>query len=89
MAASRTIEEWNEPSKMPTLNFILTRAYASESFAPMQKAQLTEAGIHLGITAIEIHEWLQAGKDAQLEHIAKLHDDPEGRTMAQRLGAKL
>jgi hypothetical protein len=41
------------------------------------KADLQRAGVKLRVTKAEIAEWLEAGKTAQNEHIAKLEADPE------------
>ena len=33
-------------------------------------------------------DWFNAGKERQLEHLAKLHEDPQWLEIAKRLGAK-
>jgi hypothetical protein len=73
---------------MPTLAFILERCGPYQEVVqsmPTMK-QLANRG---DITPEEIAEWLEGGKMAQLEHIAKLEDDSEWRAMASKLGAKV
>lgn len=60
-----------------------TRKYLERNDKPTDWVAM---GKKNGVTAEEIEEWLQAGKDKQLELIGKLEDDPEWRAMAARLG---
>src|SRR3990167_6397330 len=61
--------------------------------APMRRDESSdfptfdELGQRLKIPREQIQEWLEAGKEAQQEHYAKLEADPQWRAMAERLGA--
>lgn len=94
IAGQRTIAEWGEASKMPPLAFILDRTVEAVQYRedkqllnrPDKPEEWEALGRRLGITAAQVQEWLEAGKEAQNEHIAKLEADPEWQAMAARLG---
>lgn len=44
------------------------------------------AQLRNGVTVEEFEQWLEAGKRAQREFIAKCHADPEWIEMAERFG---
>lgn len=44
-------------------------------------------GKRLGVTTEQVQKWLEGGKAAQREKIARLEADPAWRAMAERLGA--
>ena len=88
-AGERTIREWAEPSKMPPLAFILERIVKQPQ---LEEYSIPEdwrevARVKLGVSHEQVQEWLEEGKEAQLEYIAKLEADPEWNRMAGQLGA--
>ena len=88
-AGQRTIDEWHEASKMPPVSFILQRAEARTENLPVVRpiGDWERLGKRSGVTKEEIARWLEEGKQAQREHVAKLEADPAWREMAHRLGA--
>lgn len=88
-ATSRTIEEWGKPSQMPPLAFILERCGSYQDVQQPATPSFRQLQDRSGVSSAEIAQWLEQGKEAQQEHIAKLHEDPQWRAMAQRLGAKV
>jgi hypothetical protein len=86
-AANRTIEEWNKPSMMPPLAFILERCRAYTELMPSKPLpafrQLRDGS---GFSPDEIDEMLQAGKEAQREHQSKIEETPEWQFQAKRFG---
>lgn len=52
----------------------------------LTKQHLIAAGRKAGISSEEIRQWMDAGKEAQNEHIAKLEADPEWQALRQHLG---
>lgn len=92
-ATSRTLEEWSEASKMPPLAFILERTGAADYREDRRLLDRDDKppdwvaiGRRAGISSEQIQEWMDAGKEAQNEHIAKLEADPEWERMARSLG---
>lgn len=70
------LRRWSEESRSSEADRtreILTRDHLVKA---AQKAKVTKE---------EIAEWLEAGKEKQREHIAKLHQDPEWHRMKERL----
>jgi hypothetical protein len=93
IAGQRSIDEWDKASMMPPLAFILDRT------APIPVERLTadvltagyssgikQLGQRSGFSKAEIADMLEAGKETQNEHIAKLEADPEWQAMCARLG---
>ncbi len=89
-AANRTIEEWNKPSMMPPLAFILERCGRYSEIQPSKPLpamkQLRDSA---GISEDQVEDWKAEGKEFQREYAAKLHDDPKWVEMARRFGAKV
>jgi len=52
--------------------------------APPSRADLAAAGVTWRVSPEEIAQWLEAGKQAQRDHIAALERDPKWQHMAER-----
>lgn len=74
---------------MPPLAFVLERTAVEPQYPEYRRPSIDDferLGKRAGVTPEQVQEWLEAGKDAQREHLAKLAADPEWRAMAARLG---
>lgn len=97
-AVDSLIESWSMPHVMPTVAAILEECdvQAQNLQVHSDSRRLLERndkppdwetlGKRAGVTPEQVQEWLEAGKEAQREHLAKLAEDPEWRAMAARLG---
>lgn len=71
---------------MPPLAFILERCGPYQELTHYTMPSFKQLANRERVTPEEIAEWLQAGKEKQLEHIAKLEADSQWRAMAEHLG---